>query len=111
MAQDDAGRAQLYQQHRVPGRAISAMADEDALTDARESLQRIVGHCREDNVQIIGPENYPKNLLAKGRMPTVMFLQSNDPEGFRDLSKATALVGDHESTLLAPMARQAAEVS
>ena len=94
MAGNETGREQLYQNHRVPGRAISAMADPEATSNARESFERITDHCKKENVQVIGPESYPQSMLAKGSFPPVMYMKSNDPEGFRDLQKATAVVGD-----------------
>lgn len=111
MAGSDEGRRKLVQDCKIGGVALQALTDERGITNARESAKRILAHCSETNTTIIGPETYPKSLLASGpeNLPPVLYVQAQDPKAFRDVHSVVAFVGDKD--LLPQTAKKASELA
>lgn len=110
MAREDNGRRTLVLEHKVPGAALQLLADDKIVADARESLLRILGHCRSHNVTVIGPESYPQALLASGKIPPVLFVEAKDPSAFASFGRGAALLGDERMLSgIAAMAKDLAE--
>lgn len=109
MASDPQGREELFRKHKIPAQIMDALADTRVMSNARDAFQRILGHCKDHGVTIVGPEHYPAGLRrSKANMPPVMFLKGGSPEQLRDLKNTVAIMGDND--MLAPMAQKASEL-
>jgi hypothetical protein len=93
LAKTETGREYLNKEHRVSGQALNLLADDKVMASARDSYIRSVKHMADNDVTLVGPEDYPVTLLASGQKPPYMFLQG-PVEVFRDASNITGIVGD-----------------
>ncbi|MBK1669082.1 hypothetical protein CKO28_13670 [Rhodovibrio sodomensis] len=106
LAQSEEGQRSLYRDHRIPSQAIRVLQDDKAMSEARESFGRIMNHCREQGVTVVGPQHFPEKLLQAGAdAPAVLFVQAKEPERLAEFRDAVAVVGDSE--LLPHSAQQA----
>lgn len=109
MAATKEGAKELFNQFRIPPATISALGDEQAMSNARSAYERIKQHCDEAGVTVVGPENYPMALLtSNGNIPPVLFVKGGDIETFRDLTSSIAVMGDKEHVPV--MAQKASEL-
>lgn len=98
MASSRQGAKDLFNVHRVPPAAISALADERAMSNARSAFERIKQHCDNSGIRIVGPENYPMSLLtSRTSLPPVLFVKGGTPEGLRDMTGSIAIMGDPDT--------------
>lgn len=93
LATTEAGREELVRQHRVTPAATAMLADDKVMANARTAYLRIRGHMAEHEVQLVGPENYPADLLASGKMPPYLFAKG-DIEAFRNATNIVGVIGD-----------------
>ncbi|MFZ3584614.1 hypothetical protein ACOI1H_20995, partial [Loktanella sp. DJP18] len=93
LAKTDSGREYLNKEHRVSGGALNLLADDKIMASARDSYLRTVKHMSDNDVSLIGPEDYPVALLASGQKPPYLFIQG-PVDIFRDASNVIGVVGD-----------------
>lgn len=109
MAKTKEGSQELLRTHRIGLNIIRQLADDRAMANARSAYERIINHCREHDVTIIGPESYPLNLLKNSkRLPPVMYIKGGNAEQFASISNSIAIMGDKPQ--LPQMAKKGAEM-
>jgi len=98
MAAIEQAREEMGTSERKGGWGISSatlnlLADQDIMANARESYMRINKHMNENDVTLIGPEDYPTSLEASGQRPPYLFAQGS-VDAFRDASDIVGIVGN-----------------
>ena len=93
MAKTSQGAEFLNKEQKVSATAVKLLADDKVMSNARESFMRINRHLNENDVSLIGPEDYPTSLLASGQKPPFLFVQG-PVDVFRNAQEITGIVGD-----------------
>lgn len=77
MAETEQGREYLLKERKISGTSVKLLADKNAMNTARQSLLEIRREMQADNVDIIGPKDYPEALVRSGRVPPYLFVQGD----------------------------------
>jgi hypothetical protein len=96
MAESQQGKEALRDEFRLTSNAIKLLGNEGVMADARSSFLRINKHLSENNVEVVGPEDYPKDLLSSGQMPPYLFIQG-PKEVFRNADNIVGVIGEGAS--------------
>jgi len=94
MAKTSQGAEYLGKEQKISSAAIRLLADEKVMSSARDSFIRINKHLSENDVSLIGPEDYPISLLASGQKPPFLFVQG-PVDVFRNAQDTHGIVGDN----------------
>ena len=92
MADTAQGREYLLKEQKISGGAVKLLGDKDAMTNARQSLLEIRREMQADNVDIIGPRDYPESLVRSGSVPPYLFIQG-DKDFFRNADTIIGVTG------------------
>lgn len=109
MAADPEDAKTLTSETRVPAQAIRALADSKTVSTARDTFKDILEQCARTGTAIVGPADYPENLLHSGKIPTVLFVQAKDPSRLAEVRESIAFIGDE--ALLPQMAQRASSLA
>jgi hypothetical protein len=93
MAETENGKEALRDEFRLTSNSIKLLGNEGVMANARSSFLRINKHLSENNVEVVGPEDFPKGLLASGQMPAYMFVQG-PKEVLRNAENIVGVIGE-----------------
>lgn len=92
MAKTPQGREYLNKEQKVSGGAIKLLGNEDVMSRARQSFIEISKEMKQEGVDIIGPMDYPENLIRSGNVPPYLFAQG-DKDFFRNAGTIIGISG------------------
>lgn len=92
MATTAQGREYLLKDMKISSGGVKLLGDENAMNNARQSFLEIRREMQAENVDIIGPKDYPASLAMSGKAPPYMFIQG-DKDFFRTAENIIGITG------------------